>query len=254
MSLYTAGFSTQGIAQSMAAYLNSSAQITIAEASYAPATYASVVTTYTAFTAAVTTALDGGGGGPYTTTWSSTTGKYTISRATAFTLSFTGATVPAAGARLRLALGFTGNLSGASSYTSDAIPYYVIIPAMAARSAFTDVYEPDDIVEEAVSDGGTSRAVARQTSELLCDWTQTMETKAATLTRSALSTAPWTWQAFVKHVRGQRPFAFYDTTTSINAVYKLRAEGASFHPERVAADYDGLWNIPFRTRDIGILT
>jgi hypothetical protein len=253
--IYTAGFSTEGSAQSMGANLNAGTQITVASGTYAPATYASVLASgYTAFTAAVKTSLDGGGGGPYTVTWSSTTGKYTISRAASFTLAFSTATSAAAGTRMRLALGFSGDLSGANTYTSDWTPYYVLVAQMAGLTEFSDVYEPDDIVEEAVADDGTPWSASRETTELYSDWSQAMETKASTFSASATTAVPWTWQAFFRHVRGQRPFAVYDSVTVINTLHKLRAEGGSFIPARYVTDYDGLWSIPVLTRRIGVLT
>ena len=38
-------------------------------------------------------------------------------------------------------------------------PYYLMVPAIAGRTEFTDVYEPDDLAEEAVSDGGDAFVV-----------------------------------------------------------------------------------------------
>jgi hypothetical protein len=156
---------------------------------------------------------------------------------------------------MRRALGFTGNVTSTTSAVSDTRPYYVIDTQIAGRSRFTDVYEPDEIVEEAVSDGGVSFAVAKETTELYCDWTQSMETKSSTLLRAATSAVPWTWEHFVKHLRGTHPFAVYGDSAN-GTVYKLRAESASFGSSvraRVTADYDDLWNINLRCRDLGAL-
>jgi hypothetical protein len=251
MSLYiNAGWSTAGSAQAMTATVAGNAA-TIASGTYAHATMSSVMggTNYSAFAAAVKTSFDAAASSTFTVTWSSTTYLYTISRATNFTLAFSSAS----DLRLRAALGFTGNKSGANSYTSDVRPYYIIVPQEAARSASLPfVYEPDGIVEEAVSDGGTPYGVARMTDELLADWTHTFETKASTYTRYAASSAPWTWQDFFRHCRGQRPFAVYESAL-YNAVYKLRADGASFVPQPAEADYDAWWTIPIRARELGTL-
>jgi hypothetical protein len=257
---YLPGFSTVGSAQSMTATVAGSVA-TVASASYAHATLASVMGTgnFTALSAAVKTAFDSATASTFTVTWSSSTYLYTISRAATFTLAFS----TAADLRLRAALGFTGNKSGANTYTSDVRPYYVIVPRMGARTGFTDVYEPDDIVEEAVSDGGTSTGVARRTSELLCEWSQAMEEidgppsgselGAAVFEYTAPAAYPWSWQHFFRHVRGQYPIGVYESGVS-NRVYKLRADGASFDPERFVSDYDGLWSVPIRARDLGAIT
>ncbi len=126
-----------------------------------------------------------------------------------------------------------------------------MVPGITARSDYSNVYEPNEIVSEAVSDGGTPYAVARQTSELWNDWQQTCEPLASTFVRSATAALPWTWQAMFKHCRGQHPFAVYESAMSSSTAHKFRADGASFVPQRYATDYDGLWTIPFRTRDFG---
>ena len=136
--------------------------------------------------------------------------------------------------------------------TSDVRPYYVIVPAITARSQVSDVYEPDDIVSEAVSDGGTSFAISKDTTETFSDWEQQMESASATLARSAVAAVPWTWEAFFKHLRGAYPFRLVDGSTS--TVHTLREKGAAFTGttrRRVAVDYDDLWIIMLMTRDLG---
>ncbi len=257
---YMVGFSTAGSNQSMT-FTNGATPGTIASGTYAHQTMAALpaVSGFTALSPAVVTALNAAVAGTYTCTLTLVAGSpgltYTIYSAAGFTLSFP---ATAAGARTKAALGFTSNTpSGAgtigSPYVSNCRPIYYMAPDITARTNFSDLYEPDEIVSEAVSDGGTPYAVARQTTELWCDWTQSMEPKASTLTYAATTTLPWTWQALVKHARGQYPIAVYESAISAQRVYKLRAEGASFRPERVATDYDGLWNIPFRMRDLGTL-
>lgn len=182
--------------------------------------------------------------------YNASTYQYTITNPSAFTLTWSGDS----GAALRRALGFSGNVSSTMSATSDVRPYYLMVPQIAGRSQYTDTYEPDDIAEEAVADGGDAYIVSRDTDELWCDWVQSMETKEATLARSATAAVPWTWQDFFKHCRGEHPFLVVDGSDLI--VYRLRADGASFNSrvrERVAVDYDDLWNLRFFTRDMGVL-
>jgi hypothetical protein len=247
------GFSTQGTAQSMTATV-AGATATVASGTYAFADLASVMGTgnYTAFATALVTAFNAAAAGTYTISWSTSTYQWTIYRNTAFTLTFSGASA----LRLRAALGFSGNPSGAgtvgSPYVSDVRPYYVVVPATDACTNVTDVYEPDDIVDEAVSDGGTPYGVARQTNELREDWTHGFESYAATFTSAAAAAVPWTWQHFVRHVRGQHPFVKYETGLT-TTVHKMRADGASFKPQRVTVDDNTYWNMRLLTRRIGTL-
>lgn len=202
---------------------------------------------YSDFATAVKTTFDAATSSSFTVAWSPSTGKYTISRATNFTLTFTGN----AGTRLKNALGYTSNKSGSNSYTSDGVPKYVIGAAITALSNVSDVYEPDGLVEESVSDGGDPFGTALRTAELWSDWTQTMESKAATFERISTAPGAWSWESFFKHQRMSHPFITY-APDGLSYAYVLRADGARFKPERLASDLDTYWNIPFRCRDLGV--
>ncbi len=132
----------------------------------------------------------------------------------------------------------------------------MLLPSIGARSLVTNVYEPPDIVEEAVSDGGDAYATALRTDELLSDWTQAMESKAAAFSRSATVGNAWCWQAFFAHHRGTHPFGVTgDAGDDVGfPLYRLRADGASFTPQRVTSDDDTYWNIRFLCRDLGELS
>jgi hypothetical protein len=231
--------------------------LTIPEATYCPGsgTLASITTPpidggYTAFASAVQTQLQTVSAG-FSCTWDSSTLAYTIAHASSvFTLTFTGTS----GLSMRLALGLTGNVAITTSVTSTVRPYYVVGAEIDARSDVTNVYETDDNVEEAVSDGGSPYAVDRDTEELRSDWIQSMEPLEATFIRSATAAVPWTWEHLIKHCRGTFPILVDDGGDL--TVHTLRAEGASFSAavrERVVRDWDGLWNIRLLTRDLGQL-
>lgn len=212
---------------------------------------------YTNFTAIVKSVFDAATSSTFTVTFSETTGKYTISRSTNFTLAFS----TAADLRLRAALGFTGDKSGASTYTSDSVAKYVLVPAIQARSLSTDIHEPDDIAEESVSDGGDAFVVTRKSAERMWKWEQTMESYATVFNRAATAYTGtlWTWQDFFEHTRGTHPFAVRDSGwTSTQAddgdIFRLTAKGAAFTPKRVTSDFDDLWNIPFSARWLGYCT
>jgi hypothetical protein len=223
-------------------------------ATVTPGTYshstATLASTYTPFATAVAAALNAVAGG-FTVTLSPTTFLYTIANATAFTLTWTGV----GGVNLQRALGYTATTGSGTSAVGNARPWYLMVSEIGGRTAYSDVYEPDDIVEEAVADGGTSYAVAKDTDETWCDWTQAMEPVAATLIRRGTTAKPWTWEHFFKHVRGTHPFLVSGDAPSgySRLVYRLRAEGASFNGnvrKRVTSDWDDLWNIMFMAREI----
>jgi len=250
--LYVTGFNTadEGGAFTVAVTGPGTGTATVTAGKYAHLSLASVVPGYAAFATAVQSALNAVVSG-FTVTWSSTTGLYTISHASSFTLTWTGA----GGTRLRRALGFSATVSSVTTATSDVRPYYLVISQIGARSSFSDVYEPDGIVEEAVADGGLAYGVAKDTTELHCDWTQSMETVQASFTRRATSAVPWTWQDFFRHCRMTNPFAVVGDLTP-TPVYRLRADGAAFNGrvrQRVTADWDDLWNVMFMTRELGRL-
>lgn len=203
-----------------------------------------VGTEYTEFTIAVQAAFGAG----YSVVWDSTTGKFTVSHASPFTMSF----ATAADLRLRAALGFTGNKSGQNSYTSDALPLYIMESVISGRTNVVGPIEADDIAEESISDGGDDFVVTKKTDELLMSWEQQMEPRSA-LFRTLASDTNRVWADWFRHVRGSHPFWCSDPLEGEEdgAFFRLTAEGASFKPQRVTADYDDHWIVPFRTRWLG---
>lgn len=226
--------------------------VAIPDTSYSHVTMESVTGTgtYTAFATAFQTALNSGGRSGFTVSFSTSTLLYTIARVGAnFGITFNSTD-------MRRACGFTGNLSGAASYVSTVIPYYTIAAEIGARSRVTQVYEPEEIVVEAVADGGTSYSVSKSTTETLSDWTQPMEPKAAVFIDSAEAATPWTYEHYFKHLRGMHPFICYDSNLPSTTVHKLRADGAAFTLRTrtpIAEDWDNLWFVNLMTRRLGSL-
>ncbi|AKF08892.1 hypothetical protein DB32_006041 [Sandaracinus amylolyticus] len=188
----------------------------------------------------------------FTVGFDATLKQYEVSASSAFSLTFTGE----AGLALRRALGFSGDLGAADEHVSDVLPYYLIESNLDGWSKVSEPYEPDeDVVQEAVSDGGIPYAVARDTTELWSDWTQPMEPYALTFESAASSSAPWTWHHFFRHVRGTHRFKVYEDLAAGDSlgVYMLRAEGATFSLRTrapVVADWRDRWDITFLTRFI----
>lgn len=219
--------------------------------------------TYTSFATAFKAALDGTASPRvYTVSVSTTTLKYTITNddSSSFTLTFAATT---AATLLRRILGLSATTAG-TSIVSDQRPYYVIAAMQGAtafgsvntggRSVYSDDYEPDGIASMAVADSGATYLISRTAAPVYAEWVQAMETYENVHAHKATSTVPWTYDHFFAHVRnGNMPFAVSDTTMSPSTfeVYRLRADGAAFHPTREVADVNTLWRIPFRAVLVG---
>jgi hypothetical protein len=196
--------------------------------------------------------------------WSRETG-YTITSSDAFEVNFSAASDADAGARAAALLGFSGDLTGASSYTSDVRPIYFIVPAVGARTKPSDEKEPPGVVSEAVTDGGGTCQRARFTLETHDDWDQAgedmrevsggaFEAGTPVYRRQATAAVPWTYQhAWAHHKKGFDPFIAADDDLG-ETVHRMRAEGCSFKPARMAGVDVDVWSIPFRTRQIGRLS
>lgn len=204
---------------------------------------------YTGFADAVASALTAAAGATVTCAYSRTTGKFTIAKALTFTLSF----ATAADLRLRAALGFTGNKSGANTYTSDQVPNFSLFSAITGRTNVQGPFEPDDIAEESVSDGGVDYVITRKTSEQLMSWDQAMEPRAAVypFARAAGGSTLWTWQDWFRHVRGTHPFVVHGDALEgepEGAFYRYTAKGAASRPRRFMSDFDDYWVLPNEVR------
>ncbi len=141
--------------------------------------------------------------------------------------------------------------TAALTVVSQVRPYYLLVPAVAARSNVTDDYEGGEIAYDGEADDGSSYGISRITPALYHDWVQAMESKPACFKNSATAAVPFTYQHMFQHCRNIEPIYVLDSEAAVgtdNMVVKLRADGAAWKPARVAADYDGLWNIPFNTR------
>jgi hypothetical protein len=207
------------------------------------------------------TAMNASGGlaGTYSlNTFAGTTGKYTID-------------VTGAGTGWRLGSGsdaMAGQILGmseagayATSKTSDNAAWFWLASASGGISNVSDDYEAPDIAYDAETDDGNATGIAWSDPPRYYDFSVQVEAAAKVLMRSAAATTPFTFQHFWRHARNVHPFVVvidgtYGKSTnnpSITAasqlvVCQLRADSASWRPERVNADLDDLWSVPFRTR------
>ena len=194
------------------------------------------------------------------------TNRYTISATSNFTVTWSGAQ----GAALQAILGFSGNLSGTNTYTSDRRPRYTIISRLNGQSQVRELYEPSGRIAYAESDNGQAFSTHPVQLPLYRDWSQPFETLTGP-TNAEFSASPsvggaplkitdvgiatsvrWSWQDFFTHCRATLPFMLIDRQLGgTGPIYKLRGDAAHFDPTRVTADYDGHWTIPLATRYLG---
>lgn len=218
----------------------------------------SVVTGYTSFKSKVQSKLNAGaqfGSDPFSVTF--TNNAYTISYTPGtFKMAFTSLSNP--GHRMRRALGFHATVSGASTFTSTMIPYYLLESSMGAKSRDSGDYEPDEMVHvEEGNDGQTFGAMAPSSMPNYNDFVFTMEPEERTQKHKADSDStsgarPWTWRHFLEHIRSHEPFLVRDDNkSSEKTVHRMRARAARSKPERVVDDYDDLWNWQFETFVMG---
>lgn len=218
--------------------------VTITTGQYAHETMASVLTVYTAFAAALQTAINAAAtAGTYTVSYSTTTFAYTITRDSG---TFT-ATLNTLARRI---LGRTADYTpGAISHTSTVRPYYVIDSTAGARSNVDDDYEPDGLVEVAETDDGQVYSVSRTAAPTYHDFSLEFEPKSAIQAYAADPAKPWTYKHLVQHCRSTEPFLVVDDVGS--SVHKFRGESASFKATRLKADYDNHQSIRFNTFLLG---
>lgn len=224
---------------------------------------------FSPFAAALKAALDADATltSTYTVTWGGASG-YTIS-ATGATLSltFTGTTDDTQAAAMRRLLGYSGNQTGATAYTSDVRPYYLVIPSIAGRSQYTREREVAAIVDEAVADDGSSVFISKTVADKVGDWLHVAEIEttpaiwknAGTPTHASMVDAgtsandvPWSWEHFYEHIRTHH-HRIHVLDGSDSEVWECRAGGLHFDPTRWSGADQPLWQVPFRGRLIGRL-
>lgn len=177
----------------------------------------------------------------YTVTYDPVALSYTISATGTFSVDFTSVS----SSLLGQALGFSSMLSGASSYTSTVRPFYLLTGTCGGKSQVSDDYEPDNIVETAEAEDGTTYSRSRFSAPIYQDFRLPLEPRARVFKRRAEAAVPWTFQHFHEHVRGQEPFLLVDDAES--TVHVLRKRSAAFAPSRVVQDFDDYWDLEMNT-------
>lgn len=239
--------------------------VSFTSGTYAHTSINSVVSGYTSFADAFEAALNAGS---LSTAVYSVAYAFDLNTAIGYTIEcdenaafdFTGTD---AQVNMRRILGFATDSASSTLHESTVRPYYILAPSIQGRSNMSDEVEPDDISEEESADDGTVYQTSKETSEIVCEWTQMAEPTsipgatvlspwAPPFERQATSLIPWSYQHAFRHARtGMLPFLVVDGSDS--EVHQLRADGTSFRPTRFASPDYGLWSIRFRTRLLGRL-
>lgn len=210
---------------------------------------------YAGFAASLEAALESaaataGSAITWTVTYSTSSMAYTISQFGGGTFSVTGMTAPMARILGETISPSPFPITGASYAPADFRPWYVIDPRINAHSRAAPDYEPEGFAWDGEANDGTAYGVSVETMPVYYDWTQMFEPQAAVFEANATSAVPWTYQHLIKHARNIEPL-YWAGDYSDSVCFQLRADAARFAPERVSADYDGEFNISFRTRVLG---
>lgn len=224
---------------------NVSDTFALSSSKYSHVDISSVESDYQVFPTVLATLLNASGtlNNTYSVSFSTTTGRYTISRSTgSASFRVTGATT----ANMQNILGIASTpTSYGTSVTGDNRAYYAILIDEDARADDVEDYQESGTSEVFEADDGT-RATRQRTSlstrkEFSINW----QPKAAVLTREAASTEPWTWERFFKHVKVKEPFVLVDSLEANGLVMRLRPDGDAFQPQRVQADWTEYFSMRF---------
>lgn len=182
-------------------------------------------------------------------TFDTTTLRYTISYSATFTITFGGSA-----ARIH---GYTGTLSGASSYVAPSLPYYILVPVLPAAStpATGDGidYEPEDITVQGISAQGVPFSLSRGVTLMCRDWTQQYESKANTV--RGYGVGPFCHQTLFESCRGGLPFIVDNGFgAGFAEAFVLRGDSANFGRdivEMATPGNDAQYHVNYRTYLMG---
>ena len=182
----------------------------------------------------------------FTVAFDTTSGKYTLSGATTFTITFNSQN----SANL---LGFSDlTLTGASSYESSFPCSYCIVPSFNGRSQWSREYEPGNISSLAISDSAKVQVgVGRTTVPKYMDWEQVSESYIRVFTDDATTHTYFTWQQFFEHCRQTKPFVVNTTDGDGIECHMFRSDGSNFKPIPIDTNNHEYWLIRFRTIFMG---
>jgi len=156
-----------------------------------------------------------------TVTFSTTTGRYTMTGTGDFGVTF--GNLPS-----RLLLGYSGNQAAGTPHVATLTPSFWIDATLDGRSLDREGdFEPDSIASLSISDDGTAFAgISRTSTPKFRSWIQQFELKRKVFKASNDGTDHWTFEDLWEHCRCEMPFVVYDGTDSMVCVFL--PEGAMF--------------------------
>lgn len=191
---------------------------------------------YDDFAGWLKSALDAISGRTYTVTFNTATGTYSINCSFPFTLTFNNTAS-------RQLLGFAGDSGPLAFHTSTIASTYYLLLARDGIADYTREYEVGGQTQRAVSTNATAYSIGPMTYEKRMKFTMRFNTLARTFESQAASSAPWTYQDLIEHVRAIEPVLLAYTGESI--VYKyVKPEFDDGSRKPVWNDYHALWDLP----------
>jgi hypothetical protein len=132
---------------------------------------------------------------------------------------------------------------------------HLIVPDIQYISNNSGIQEADKMSSIAVPDsGGEPYGLSRRYALCTMNWTQQGESYGSMYGNQSVNGNPVDYRRFgfdylFAHCRTGYPFVLAGSTE--DTIHYLRSEGASFKPKPMFRDYQGLWELDFRTTYIG---
>jgi hypothetical protein len=239
--------------------------VTMATGVHTHTDISSVDSDFSVFATAFKTALDAAMAGTHTITWNGTTGYAVVSDSATFELDFSSAGTQ--GTQLRQLLGFSGDLTGSTAYSSDVRPYYLIIPIIQGRTRYKLAQETPEVVNEKVADDGSRVFIAKTTADKVGEWMHVAEIETTPGVFSDVGTpvkktmvdagtsandVPWSWEHSFEHLRTHHHRVLV-IDGAASEVWEVRADGMFDNSSRWSGEDQPLHQVPFKGRRIGTL-
>lgn len=144
--------------------------------------------------------------------------------------------------RSKALIGFTADRSGATSYSSQVRPYYVLELARDGVSDFSDDFEPEGQTRREVSVNATAYSVEPLSYEVHTDLKLRFQTRASIFKRAASSAEPWTYRHMVEHCRAREPI-LHSYNVEDTVLKLVEPEFTQDLRRPVWNDYHALWDV-----------
>ena len=150
--------------------------------------------------------------------------------------------------------GYACTLSGATTYTSNVVPYYYLTIAKDGL-IHTDGWPPYQArgqTKGIITTLAKGYGISPATKIRFADFRLGFQTQATTFAQNATTEIPWTYEALVTHAGVWEPVVF--ASTSLNFVYKDRAgDFGQDERESVWSSYHAQWHIDVAAQFLGYL-